>query len=223
MNKTIKLKKKATIHIEPTEPFSFEGTFFKPSHFPSRLVLYDGKRIYQAVEVGNDIFGIVVSDDSNNIGPKIKIDIYASTKPSKELKKAIELEIIARYNLDGLIGDFIDELKNDELLAGPIKRWGGMRPSIAYSLYGFLMVATVLQNATVRRTVQMMDVLLEKFGTKLKFAGQEVYAIWKPEDMENVPEEELRGLKIGYRAKNIKRISHSFAVKEISENELRKI
>lgn len=216
------LTKQAVVYIKPTMPFSFEGTFFKPSHFPSKLVLYDNDRVYQALEVGGRIFGVEFYS-SGTKDQKVGVAIYAQKAVSDDYKKAIKSEVITRYNLNGDVRNFIDEYKKDVLLADPINKWSGMRPSVAYSLYGFLMVATVLQNATVKRTVQMMDALLAKYGKKLIFAGKEVYAIWSPEDMEKVAEAELRNLRIGYRAKNIKRISNSFATKKVSEEQLRSL
>ncbi len=58
MSKTTRLTKQAVVYIEPTKPFSFEGTFFKPSHFPSKLVLYDNERVYHAIEIEGNIFGV---------------------------------------------------------------------------------------------------------------------------------------------------------------------
>lgn len=220
MSHTMQLTKQAVVYIKPTMPFSFEGTFFKPSHFPSKLVLYDNDRVYHAIEAGGRIFGVELYS-SRTKDEKVGVAIYSQKAISGDLKKAIKVEIVRRYNLNGDVQGFIDEYKKDVLLADPIKRWVGMRPSVAYSLYGFLMVATVLQNATVKRTVHMMDVLLGKFGKKLLYAGKEVYAVWSPEDMVKVTEAELRDLRIGYRAKNIKRISESFASNKVSEEQLR--
>lgn len=218
----MQLTKQATLYVVPKKPFNFNGTFFKPSHFSSKLVLYSNNNLYQAIEVEEYIFGIEIFPSGLN-DQNVGINVYAQEGISDNLKNAIKKEVIIRYNLDGEIADFISEYKDDNLLAGPIQRWGGMRPSVAYSLYGFLMVVTVLQNATVKRTVQMMDVLLNNYGKKLFFAGREVYAIWRPEEMEKVFEAELRGLRIGYRAKNIKKISEAFANKKVSEKLLRGI
>lgn len=222
MNRTKQLIKQAVVYIKPTQPFSFKGTFFKPSHFPSKLVLHDTNKVYQAIEVGSRIFGIEIFSSSSE-SQKVGIAIYAQKAISDDLKNAIKSKVITRYNLNGDIREFTERYEKDSLLVGPIKRLGGMRPSTAYSLYGFLMVATVLQNTTVKRTVQMMDALLGKYGKKLVFAGKEIYAIWSPIDMEKVTEAELRDLRVGYRAKNIKRISSSFASDQISEERLRNI
>jgi len=78
-----------------------------------------------------------------------------------------------------------------------------MRNSSVNNLYELLIIAVLLQNVTVRRTVQMTNALLDNYGTKLKFEGKEIFAIWLPEKLNNVSEKELRDLKIGYRANSI--------------------
>ena len=88
-------------------------------------------------------------------------------------------------------------------------------------LYGLLMISIVLQNATIRRTVQMMGALLGRYGTKVEFDNRAVWLIWLPKDMIDVSEEELRSLKVGYRAKFIKRLSQDFAEGKVDEHRLR--
>lgn len=219
----MKLKKQATIYIFPTTPFNFGGTFFKPSHFSSKLVQYSEGSIYQGMRIGNKVFGLRISGSSGSVKPKAKIDIYAAASVTDKMKEEIKSELIARYNLNGAIEEFIEKFKSDDLLSGPIKRLKGMRPSIAYSLYEFLMVTIVLQNTTVARSIQMMDNLLKEFGEKLVFEDKEVYIVWRPEDIQNVSEQILRGLKVGYRAKIIKRLTESFASGKINEQSLRRI
>ncbi len=223
MIKTLNLSRKRIVYIEPTSPFNFEGTFFKPSHFPSKLVYFSRGKLYQGIKLQNKFFGLVLSDSSIGNRPKIKVEIYSKSLITEKNLYSLKSELIERYNLDGNVSEFVKIYRRDRFLAGPIKRWGGTRPSSAYSLYGFLMVATVLQNATVRRSVQMLDNLLKEFGTKLKFASQELYVPWEPEDLQNVTEERLRELKVGYRAKNIKRITSDFVSGIVDEEKLRKL
>jgi len=75
----------------------------------------------------------------------------------------------------------------------------------------------------VKRSVQMTKVMLEKYGIKLKFDNKEVYYFWKPEEMMNVPEQELRNLKVGYRAKLFIKTSETFVKEKINEMEIRKL
>ena len=105
---------------------------------------------------------------------------------------------------------------------GPIvQSWRGMRPLSYSSLYEYLIIAIVLQNATVRRSVSMMDALLANYGTLLSYGGKELYCFWAPEKMDQVGEQDLRDLKIGYRAKSVKRVTEAFSRKQIDECALR--
>ena len=69
----------------------------------------------------------------------------------------------------------------------------------------------------------MTRVMLEKYGVKLKFDNKELYHFWEPKDMMNVAEQELRDLKVGYRAKLFIRASETFVKEKINELQLRKL
>jgi N-glycosylase/DNA lyase len=73
----------------------------------------------------------------------------------------------------------------------------------------------------VRRSVSMMQALLENYGTLLSYDGQKLYCFWEPEVIDAVTEQALRALKVGYRAKSIKRVTAAFVGKDIDEFELR--
>ena len=97
-----------------------------------------------------------------------------------------------------------------------------MRPGHPSSLYEYLIIGIVLQNATVKRSIQMFTTLLKKYGTLLSFDNKTLWCFWKPGALKNVTEEELRGLKVGYRAKSIKNIDEYFAEGFMDEMDLRK-
>jgi len=67
----------------------------------------------------------------------------------------------------------------------------------------------------------MFKALLEKYGKPLEFDGKRFWCFWSPGALKDVTEEELRSLKVGYRAKSIKRIDDHFAQGLINELELR--
>ena len=98
-----------------------------------------------------------------------------------------------------------------------------MHGSCAQSLYGLLMISIFLQNTVVRRSVQMTKVMLEKYGVKVRFDDKEVYEFWKPEEMAKASGEELKKLKVGYRAKIFIKSSQTFIKEKIDEDELRQL
>lgn len=215
------LKNKKEFFIFPTAPFHFDGTFHKPSHFPDKLDDWESGKYWQAIRIDKKLFGLKIENKEIAKKPKIKISIFYNKEITNKEIENIKKEIIWRFDLNADLREFNKLAKNDERFYPIFKKWLGMRNSSPNDLYELLIIAIVLQNATMRRTVQMMNILLDNYGTKLKFDDKEIFAVWLPENLKNVSEQDLRNLKIGYRAKFIKRISQDFVEGKIDEQKLR--
>lgn len=223
----MKLNRKKIFIICPTSPFHFDGTFHKPSHFPDKLDNYEDDwesgRHWQAIRIGGKIFGLKIENVGKIQKPKIRVSVFYKNAISDSEIDFIKQEIIWRFDLKADLKEFNKLAKSDKRFYPIFKKWTGMRSSSAHNLYELLIIAVVLQNATVRRTVQMMNALLDKYGTKLKFDNKEIFAMWQPRDLQKVSEQDLRNLKVGYRAKFIKRLSQDFTEGKIDEQKLRKL
>lgn len=219
--KNLMLKNKKEFFIFPTAPFHFDGTFHKPSHFPDKLDDWESGKYWQAIRIDKKLFGLKIENKEIAKKPKIKISIFYNKEITNKEIENIKKEIIWRFDLNADLREFNKLAKNDERFYPIFKKWLGMRNSSPNDLYELLIIAIVLQNATMRRTVQMMNILLDNYGTKLKFDDKEIFAVWLPENLKNVSEQDLRNLKIGYRAKFIKRISQDFVEGKIDEQKLR--
>ncbi len=57
----------------------------------------------------------------------------------------------------------------------------------------------------------------------MQFDGIALRSLWQPEALDEVVEEELRALKIGYRARVLKRFSAQFSDPGIDEHQLRRL
>lgn len=209
--------------IQPIPPFNFDGTVYVPHYFPTPDFEWQPNVIWQTLNLDRRLFGLKMENRGVIKEPKIKLTVYSKNKPTPNLMERVVNELYWRYGFNEDISEFFKEFKNDKFLKRVFKRWKGMRVNCANSLYELMIISIVLQNATVKRTIQMMNNLLNAYGSKLKFDGKELFAYWNPEDLNGVDEEELRALKVGYRAKMIKRVSEAFARGEIDELKLRKM
>lgn len=219
--KSLVLKDKKDFFVFPSPPFHFDGTFHKPSHYPDKLTDWETGKYWQTIRIGKQLFGLKIENKGETQKPKIKVSVFYGKKISESELQKIKEEIIWRFDLNADLKEFNKLAKSDKRFYPIFKKWLGMRNSSAHNLYELLIIAVLLQNATVRRTVQMTNALLDNFGTKLKFDNKDIFAIWLPEKLNNVLEQNLRDLKIGYRAKFIKRLSQDFAEGRIDELKLR--
>jgi 3-methyladenine DNA glycosylase/8-oxoguanine DNA glycosylase len=169
----------------------------------------------------DQLFGIRLEDLGTGAAPALRLSIFAQGRPEEALVERIAAEISWRYDLDSDLGPFYEGFSTDPLLAPALARWRGVRPSSYSSLYEYLVIATLLQNATVRRTVQMAGNLFDHYGARLAYDGRALAAYWTPETIRAASEEDLRALKLGYRARTLKRQAESFGPGGLDEAALR--
>ena len=217
----MKLRKVKSIEFSPTAPFNFNATFHKPDHFTSGDNEWQQGLRWQTCYWQGKQLGLKFVDKGSTARPKLIINIYFNKKLSKSYLQSLVSEINYRFNLDLDLTDFYKQFKKDKVLGPIIKRWRGMRPGHPSSLYEYLIIAIVLQNATVKRSVQMFKALLENYGKLLEYDNKKLWCFWKPGGLQKTSEKELRALKVGYRAKTIKKIDDHFANEEMDELELR--
>ncbi|MFC1625777.1 DNA-3-methyladenine glycosylase family protein [Patescibacteria group bacterium] len=218
----MRLRKIETVKIKPIAPFNFDATFHKPDHFTSGDNYWEVGIRWQTWLWREKTLGLKFINSGSIKKPEINIEVYYIKKLPQEFLDSLIEEIKYRYNLDLDLTDFYKQLKNDPVLKPIFKRLCGMRPGHPSSLYEYLIIGIVLQNATVRRSVQMFRALLESYGTLLEYDGKKLWCFWKEGGLIKVSEQDLRDLKVGYRAKSIKKIDDYFTLGVINEIDLRK-
>jgi len=216
-----RLKIKERLEIIPTSPFHFDSTFFKPAHFPTKDTKWESGKRWQTMLWREEKLGLIFQDKSVSKKPRILVSVFSDKKLSLRFLKELKQEIVWRYNLDLNLAEFYEMTQKDVLLKPIIRKFQGLRPMHSGSLYEFLIIAIVLQNATVKRSAYMMQALFENYGDLLEFNKQEFWCFWKPKVLAKTKEQRLRDLKMGYRAKSLIKVSEPFAKKEINELKLR--
>ncbi|MBM4402736.1 MAG: hypothetical protein FJ044_05845 [Candidatus Cloacimonetes bacterium] len=193
----------------------------KPDHFPSQDTTWVKGCRWQTMLWDKQCLGLKFVNAGTIRRPRINLEVYSQNNLASDYIDSLIDEINYRYDFQTDLADFTERFKNDEQLGHILKKWPGMRVMSPQSLYEYLVIGIVLQNCTVRRSVSMMQVLFENYGTPLIYDEKKLYCFWEPRILAKVSEDELRGLRVGYRAKSLKRISESFAKSEIDEFELR--
>lgn len=223
MVKKLILNKQYQIELFPHPPFNFEGTVFKPSHFPGSDTLFKGKIYWQSLRFRNRYLGIKMVNKGTVEVPYVDLFIFSVSELSDDIIQEIKREIEFRFDMLSNLSEFYEEFKNDEILGPVTNQWRGMRVSSHISLYEYTVITTVLQNATVKRSVQMQESLFHRYGAKLVFDSVELSSYWSPQSIIRAPEKELRALKLGYRAKILKKQAKSFEKGTFNEDVLRNL
>jgi 3-methyladenine DNA glycosylase/8-oxoguanine DNA glycosylase len=216
MNKTTSLKNKTSLSLEYSEPFSFEKTFYAPSRFKSGLEHFDGKNYFLSFRFAKENFGLKFYMKSK----KLCLDVFSSNKISDSKLKDISEEVSFRFFFQRDFSKLHKDFSKDKFLKNALERNKGKHIVSIYNLYENLIISTFLQNATIQRTISMCDNMLNTYGSKIEFDGCTLRCLWDTETF-NPTEDDLRKLKVGYRAKNILRIHNHFKESSVTERDLR--
>ncbi len=210
-----------SLELSPVAPFNFDATLHDPSHFPTGDLEWQPGTLWRTMLWEGRPLGLKFENQGTVARPRLALSVWSGRELSPAFLERLAREIVYRYSLDLDLADFNAKAHRDPVL-GPIAlKWRGMRSCNHSSLYEYLIIAILLQNATVRRSVQMMEALFERYGTRLQFDGKSLHCFWPAQKLVQVTEEELRTLKVGYRARSIKRITQAFAAGDLDEFELR--
>ena len=218
---SLALTRRSTFTVRPSAPFHFDATFHKPSNFPAPLTAWEPGRYWQTIRIEGRLLGLRVENLGTSARPSIRIVVFHDGGFEDGTKRELRDELAWRFHLDADLREFDRRMRVDARFAPVFRRWRGMRGSNPYTLYELMIVGALLQNATVRRTVQMTEALLHAFGTQVRFDRRALFAMWTAAELCRVSEHQLRELKVGYRAKMIKRLSAAFAAGEVDEFKLR--
>jgi 3-methyladenine DNA glycosylase/8-oxoguanine DNA glycosylase len=220
VGKAVSLEHRWTTELFPKAPFNFDATLHKLDHFPSTDNVWEPGVRWQTMLWQGEPLGCKFEDRGTVDQPKVALTVWSREELAQPFVDSLLGEIDYRYNWQFDLAEFYGLFQNDPQLGPVITRWRGMKPLNFGSLYEYLIIAIVLQNATVRRSVNMLQALFENYGTLLTYDRKELYCFWKPTIIDRATEEQLRALKVGYRAKSIKRVTEAFVQGEVDEFEL---
>ena len=221
MSKFVSLRTKHVLELSPKAPFNFDATMHHPDNFPSADNKWQSGILWQTMLWETEPVGLKLENRGTVDLPKLTVSVFTEEEPTQSFLDNLIEEINYRYNLRFDLTEFNHRFEDDPQLGPIIDRWRGMRRGCCGSFYESLIVTIVLQNATVRRSVDMMQTLFENYGTLLSYDNSELFCFWSPEAIQITSEQDLRDLKIGYRAKSIKKVTEAFVSKEIDECQFR--
>jgi len=123
----------------PFSPFAFDATFHKPDHFASGDNFFEPGVRWQTCRWKELCLGLKFENKGTIKKPIVLLSVYGGKELDEGFLDSLVKEIRYRYNLDLDLSDYYSQFKNDKVLGQIIKKWWGMRPGHANSLYEYLM------------------------------------------------------------------------------------
>jgi DNA-3-methyladenine glycosylase II len=202
----LSLKEAFSVEFEAVPPYSFELTLHKPVGWwwstPDE-VFEDGV-CWTLTRFNGGLLGLKIWSDGDAEKPQIHCTVYSKAKVGDSERQGITRMVKRALKAEEDLGGFYKLSRKDDILRGVVKDLYGMHTVGWPELFPALILAVTLQMAPMKRSNQMMDLLISEFGDPASFDGKTMQYWPSTETIAAASVKELQAkAKLGYRAANL--------------------
>lgn len=196
-------------------PYDFSLTVHKPAGWSllTPFEIFEDGTLWTGMRWNSGkMFGLKLRSVGTVERPEIFCEVFSRKKVSAKERK--ELPEMAAWTLSVKedIRKFYALAEHDSLVKSLMEDLYGMRKTKRPDIFPSLVLAVTLQMAPIRRSDQMMNLLIKNYGERIRFDGRAVLYWPSPERIARVDVRELEErCKLGYRAKSLKSIAESLS------------
>lgn len=194
---------KQRVLLHPTPPFNFGLTAENQPYFRKGAAADDAEAgkggIYQRLlDLGDRLVLATAWPEGTVAQPAVRVEIAGEGLTAAAVAAAQE-QVARLLGVAQEVAPFYARAAADPILAGLVERFYGMHLPRAASVFEALTQAILGQQlaASVARVIRAL--LLETYGTRGRFDGQEYYAFPRPEAIAGAAIADLRKLKLSQR------------------------
>jgi DNA-3-methyladenine glycosylase II len=201
------------MRFKTVPPYDFEVTVQKPAgwHLATPYEIFEKGTLWTALRIhSGKVFGLKLSSLGTIDSADISCKLYSNEKLEANEKRELHETLKWMLDLEEDITRFYALAKHDTLVRILVRDLYGMRITKNADLFSRLILALTLQMAPIKRSDQMMSLLIKEFGERIRFDGKEVLYWPSPARIAKAQVGELEEkCKLGYRAKSLKGIAES--------------
>jgi 3-methyladenine DNA glycosylase/8-oxoguanine DNA glycosylase len=202
----VRLPHSSALQMEPIPPYSFELTVRKPAGWPlfTPFEIYGKRTIWTATYICRHLVGIKITSRGTTEHPKIMARIFLESRPAPDVLDKMKITLAHSIGPDGDLREFYRLASQDSILRHVIKDLYGMHSTGPTTIFPEAALAILLQMAPLKRSDEMMDCIIRKYGETAEF-DRKVIPVWPlPERIASLDPLELSSAcKLGYRAKHL--------------------
>ena len=203
---TLKLKETYSVQVTATPPYSFNLTLLKPAGWwwstPDEV--FKNGVCWTVTRFQGELLGLKLQSAGTIQKPQITCAFYSRNKLNTSEKQGITRMVKRALKVEEDLTGFYKLSQKDKILHDVIKDLYGMHTVGWPELFPALILAVTLQMAPMKRSNQMMDLLIENFGDHASFDGKTMKYWPSVETIAASSVEELKTkAKLGYRAANL--------------------
>jgi DNA-3-methyladenine glycosylase II len=209
----INLTSSTNLKLKAVPPYDFALTVRKPAGWSllTPFETFEKGTLWTAMRTpSGKTFGLKLRSHGTVEEPEVSCEAYSHEKLGPNEKRELSETVMWTLNLKEDIRQFYALAQHDALVKVLVEDLYGMRNTKQPEIFPRIILAVTLQMAPIKRSNQMMDLLVKEYGDRIRFDGKEILHWPSPERIADVEVEELgKKCKLGYRARPLKGIAET--------------
>ncbi len=209
------LRFSTNLKLRAIPPYDFSLSAHKPAGWSllTPFEVFEDDTLWTATRISNEeVFGLKLNSAGTVKKPQISCEIYSKKKLDVNKKRTLLNTITWMLSAEEDIEPFYALAERDPLVKVLAEDLYGMKRTKRLDIFPMCILAVTLQMAPIKRSDQMMTLLIKEYGEKIEFDGKEILYWPSPQ---RITKAEVKALeakcKLGYRAKNLKGIAEAIS------------
>ncbi len=196
--------------IRPIAPYNFELTVRKPAGWSlfTPFEVYEHGVLWTATHLDGALAGIMLSSSGTTEKPNVIAKVFLKDKPAESRRDEISRLLDRELGADENLGEFYRMAGKDRILKHTVEDRYGMHNTFSNTIFDDAVLSILLQMAPLKRSNEMMNCFISKYGDAAEFEGKSIRAWPLPGRVAKATASEMAsGCKLGYRAKRISELA----------------
>src|SRR3989454_9821844 len=173
----VRLEKKFSFVLSPKAPYNFELTAKKPAGWDlfTPFEIFEEGTMWTALHVDGMLVGLKLKSTEETDSPRISVTAFLAREPDDK-EETIEGILAEKLGVNDELSQFYGFARRDPILKHAVDDLYGMHDTLGGSVFDLAILTICLQMAPLKRSEQMMECLVSRYGRVAEFDGRRVAA-----------------------------------------------
>jgi DNA-3-methyladenine glycosylase II len=164
--------------------------------------IFDDGTLWSALDLNGQLVGVKVQSLGDTNRPLLRAHVFTQRPATPAIREGLSESLNDLLGVGEDLTQFYTFARGDPILKHVIPDLYGMHDTSSNSLFARATLAILLQMTGIRRSNQMMNCVITRYGQSVEFDGKRVQ-IWPTHERISKlrPSQLARTCKVGYRAK----------------------
>ena len=192
--------------VKPIRPYSFRLTVKKPAGWSlfTPFEIYGKETLWSALHLNDELVGVKLRSFGETDRPLVRVEVFTKRHTPTAMRRVVKESLNELLAVNEDLTPFYALARKDPILKHVIEDLYGMHDTFSDSLFARATLAILLQMTSIKRSDQMMNCVITRYGQMAEFDGKRIRT-WPTDKRisELTPAQLARTCKVGYRAKRL--------------------